>query len=96
MEESSGMGKNFCDMVLSSPLRAEAMGSGVESSGMGALGEFSPVVKELKLVLEVCGVAGLTCDGQERKLLDVLGQVVAAKRGCAAGEVRSNHSFNEV
>jgi hypothetical protein len=32
-------------------------------------------------VLEVRGIVGLSCDGHEGKLTDVLGQIVAKKHG---------------
>ena len=44
----------------------------------------SPASKELKLVWEVKGIAGLSCDGQEGKLKDVLGKLVANKHGKGA------------
>ena len=37
--------------------------------------------QELKLVWDVREIAGLSCDGQEGKLKDVLGQIVANKQG---------------
>ena len=41
--------------------------------------EDSLAAKELKLVLEVNGIAGLLCDGQVRRLAEVLGQIIAKK-----------------
>jgi hypothetical protein len=41
----------------------------------------SPAAKELKIALEVSRIAGLSCDGQERKLTEVLGQIIAKKHG---------------
>jgi hypothetical protein len=49
-----------------------------KDQGKGAL---SLASKELKLVWEVKGIAGLSCDGQEGKLKGVLGQLVANKYG---------------
>jgi hypothetical protein len=49
-----------------------------KDQGKGAL---SLASKELKLVWEVKGIAGLPCDGQEGKLKGVLGQLVANKYG---------------
>ena len=41
----------------------------------------SPTTEELKLALEVSGIASLSCDGQERKLAGALGQIIAQKYG---------------
>ena len=38
--------------------------------------EVLPSAKELKLVFEVSGIADLSCDGQEGKLVDALGQII--------------------
>ena len=43
--------------------------------------EDSPVARELKHVLEVSGIAGLSCDGQVRRLAGVWGQIIAKKYG---------------
>jgi hypothetical protein len=43
--------------------------------------EDSPVARELKRALEVSGITGLSCDGHERKLVGVLGQIIAKKYG---------------
>jgi hypothetical protein len=43
--------------------------------------EESPAAKDLKLALEDNGIAGLSCDGQVRKLAGVLGQIIAKKYG---------------
>jgi hypothetical protein len=43
--------------------------------------EDSPIAMDLKLVLEDSGIAGLSCDGQMRKLAEVLGQIIAKKYG---------------
>jgi hypothetical protein len=47
-------------------------------------GEESRTTKDLRLVMEVRGIVGLSCDGQEGKLADVLGQLVAEKHGKGA------------
>jgi hypothetical protein len=41
----------------------------------------SPTSKDLKLVWVVKGTAGLSCDGQEGKLKQVFGQIVAENMG---------------
>jgi hypothetical protein len=41
----------------------------------------SPASKDLKLVWKVKGTAGMSWDGQEGKLKQVFGQIVAAKYG---------------
>ena len=41
----------------------------------------SPVSKDLEFVWDVKGTAGLSCDGQVRKLKEVLGKIVAEKYG---------------
>jgi hypothetical protein len=43
--------------------------------------EDSPAARELQLALEDSGIAGLSCDGQMRKLAGVLGQIIAKKYG---------------
>jgi hypothetical protein len=43
--------------------------------------EDSPAARELQLALEDSGIAGLSCDGQMRKLAGVLGQIIAKKHG---------------
>jgi hypothetical protein len=43
--------------------------------------EDSPTAKELKLALEVNGIASLSCDGQERKLAKALGLIITKKHG---------------
>jgi hypothetical protein len=83
-------GESFCDEVSRSPLKAVVLsmhGSESKTSGTGVSGEDSPTVKELKLMFEVSGIAGLSCDGQEGKLVDVLGQIVAKKHGKDVGGV---------
>jgi hypothetical protein len=54
--------------------------------------EDSPVAKELKLVLEVIGLTGLSCDGQEGRLVGVLGQIIVQKYRKAREELSG---FNE-
>ena len=77
------VGEKFCNeaslggTVISDFMRV-AQGTRLE---LLVPGEVSPVVKELKLALEVSGIAGLSCDGQEGKLAEVLGQIVAKKHG---------------
>ena len=44
----------------------------------------SPALKDLKLVWDVKGIAGLSCDGKEGKLKEVLGQLVDNKYGKGA------------
>jgi hypothetical protein len=58
-------------------------------------GEASPTTKDLKLMLEVSKIAGLSCDGKEGKLVEVLGQNVAKKHGKGVEGSRefSNLSF---
>ena len=85
-------------MVSHPPLSAVVLsvnGSRAESSRTGASGEISPAAKELKLVIEVSKIVGLSCDGHEGKLAEVLGQIVAKKHGKDIGGVRANHNFNE-
>jgi hypothetical protein len=43
--------------------------------------EDSPVARELKLALEDSGIAGLSCNGQVRKLSGILGHIIAKKHG---------------
>ena len=61
----------------------------------GASGKDSPTAKELKLVFEVSRITGLSCDGQEGKLMDVLGKIIAKKhrKGVKGSRVISNLSF---
>jgi hypothetical protein len=47
----------------------------------------SPAAEELKLTLEVNGIAGLSCDGQVRKLARALGQIIAQKHGIVVEEL---------
>jgi hypothetical protein len=58
--------------------------------------EASPAAKELKLALEVNGIAGLSCDGNEGKLAEVLGQIIAKQHGKGVEGLRefSNLSFS--
>ena len=102
--ESSGIlgvnvipaGESFCDRVSHSPLKAavlSAHGSGSETSRTGVSREDSLIAKELKLMFEVSVVVGLSCDGQEGKLADVLGQIIAMKHGKDVGGVRANHNL---
>jgi hypothetical protein len=42
--------------------------------------------EELKFTLEVSGIVGLSCNGQERKLAGALGQIIAQKYGNAVEE----------
>ena len=46
----------------------------------------SHAAKEVKFTLEVNGIAGLSCGGQERKLAGALGQIIAQKYGNAVEE----------
>jgi hypothetical protein len=83
-------GEKFCDeaslgvAVLADFVR-EAQGIGPKILALGEVlptaKEDLPTAKELKLVFEVSGIAGLFCDGQEGKLADALGQIVAKKHG---------------
>jgi hypothetical protein len=66
--------------VLSEDFERDAHGIGPEEEQNDS-GEELPAAKELKLVLEVSGIAGLSCDRQEGKLADALGQIVAKKHG---------------
>jgi hypothetical protein len=59
-------------VVLSEDLKRYDQGKGSEVQ-YKVSEEESLAIKELKLVLEVKGIAGLSCDGQEGKLTDVLG-----------------------
>jgi hypothetical protein len=55
-----------------------------------------PVAKELKLALEVSGLVGLSCDGQERKLVGALGQIIAQKYGKEVEEFSGlNEEYNQ-
>jgi hypothetical protein len=54
----------------------------------------SPVVKEMKRVWEVREVAGLSCDGQEGKLKDTLGQIVVNKYGNVASSSAEGEAEN--
>jgi hypothetical protein len=49
--------------------------------------EVSPAARELHLALEDSGIAGLSCDGQMRKLAGVLGQIIAKKYGMEGEEL---------
>jgi hypothetical protein len=80
-------GESLCDVVSHSSLSAVVL--------TVASGEILPVAEELKLVIEVNRIASLSCDGQEGKLVDVLGQIVAKKHGKDIGGVRASHNFNE-
>lgn len=72
-----------------------AHGSGKKLAGKGESRVSSPAAEELKLVIEVSGIAGLSCDGQEGKLVEVLGQLVAKNHGIFSGGVRVSNSVNE-
>ena len=50
--------------------------------------EDSLAARELKYVLEVNGIAGLSCDGQMRRLVEVLGQIIARKYGKEEEQLR--------
>jgi hypothetical protein len=50
-------------------------------------GPVSPASKEVKFVWDVKGIAGLSCGGQEGKLKEVLGQLVAKKYGKGASSL---------
>ena len=47
----------------------------------------SHAAEELKFTLEVCKFAGLSCEGQERKLAGALGQIIAQKYGNSVEEL---------
>jgi hypothetical protein len=74
------VGENSCDEEAPSQIEVESLPEDIEQKDQRKL-EISPVSKELKLVWEVKGIAGLSCDGQEGKLKGVLGQLVANKYG---------------
>jgi hypothetical protein len=68
---------------------------GADSLGMGSFRASSEEAEELKLTLEVGGIAGMTCDGQVGHLKEVLGQLVAEKHGKGIGGERDSHVINE-
>ena len=43
--------------------------------------EDSIAARELKYVLEVSGIAGMSCEGQMRRLTEVLGKIITRKYG---------------
>jgi hypothetical protein len=57
--------------------------------GMGNQEEdlVSPASKDLKLVWNVKGTVGISCDGQEGKLKEIFGQIVADKYGEGASSL---------
>jgi hypothetical protein len=60
----SSEGEILCDVLAPSSHSATVLsviGSGAESSRTGASGASSPKVEELKLAMEVSGIAGLSC-----------------------------------
>jgi hypothetical protein len=61
----------------------------------------SPASKDLKLAWNLKGTAGISCDGQEGKLKEVFGQIVADKYGEGAsysawGEADGNLGMRDV
>jgi hypothetical protein len=54
----------------------------------------SPAVKEMKRVWEVREIAGLSCGGQEGKLKDTLGQILANKYGNEASSSAEGEAEN--
>jgi hypothetical protein len=54
----------------------------------------SPAVKEMKRVWEVREIVGLSSDGQDGKLKDTLGQIVANKHGNVASSSAEGEAEN--
>jgi hypothetical protein len=52
-----------------------------EEQSVQGMGTDSPISKDLNLVWKVKGTAGMSWDGQEGKLKQVFGQIVADKHG---------------
>ena len=77
------VGENPCDEIPISQLEVAVEPEVFEWNDQGK-GSDSPASKELNFVWDVKGIAGLSCDGQERKLKHVLGKLVANKHGKGA------------
>ena len=82
------------------------LGEFEEFGSMGGTGNqeedlTSPASKDLKLVWNLKGIAGISCDGQEGKLKEIFGQIVVDKYGEGAssstrGEVDGNLGMRDV
>jgi hypothetical protein len=73
-------GENTCVEDSSSQIEVVVMAEDIERKEQGQE-SMAPASKDLKLVWEVKGIAGLSWDRQEGKLKDVLGQLVTNKSG---------------
>jgi hypothetical protein len=72
---------------------SEVSGASSESGKSGS----NPVEdEELNFNLEVGGIMGLTCDGQVGQLKEVMGKLVAEKKGRGLGGERGCQVFNEL
>jgi hypothetical protein len=80
------LGKNDSDSEELAVNRFSLLGEDEELGDLGGMGNReedlgSPVSKTLNLVWDVKGTAGISSDGQEGKLKEVFGQIVADKYG---------------
>jgi hypothetical protein len=76
-------GENTCVEDSSSQIDVVVLAGDIEQKEQGQE-LMAPALEDLKLAWEVKGIAGLSWDGQEGKLKDVLGQLVTNKSGARA------------